>query len=566
MEFSNAFEPQVSAAMNGPEPEYDVFVSHSDADRRWVQEWLVPRLQKDGISVATPSTPDVYVIGKPELQNIEYAFQVAHRVIFVLTPEWLAQEVSDFESEVLRIQDPAARRRKLLPLMLKPCDPNSLPAAIRTLKLNIADFREEERRAGELRRLVGAIERSVPPPTTPLRDRSKLAWRRWLVWHRRLIAWAALGAVVLTLLALMALQVPPFEPRLGWRALGLNDRGAWRLFRASDVLLAATDTNAGCRGQDTGLRRSSDHGASWQRVVIPELDFGGPGQCNRAAIRDLAATSVPSQRLYAATTNVGLIASDDLGNEWEEVGETSLPLRELFAVAALPGTPLRLFVTGDQSGLYRSLDAGATWQRVDGEESCRDPASGSGLPLAAARRALLLATETTLYIAPYYDSSPAGLPPESGLYASDDGGECWRLIFASDLKYNFAALAASPTVADEIFFVAVDRNTDFEQTLWRFNPREQTQALWNTRVFVAALYLAEDGNAWYAANHAGEVWRGSTRNDTDAQQLGRGPFICGWMPCYTDLAPGGELGPPLLLTDGRAFEWGEVSWHKWLFP
>lgn len=114
--------------------EYDALVTYSAADRGWVTRWLLPRLAREGVRVTTAE--ELYVIGDPGLRNIERAFQLSPRVIVVLSPEYVAAPENLFATDLLQAQDPRAIKRRLLPLLLKPCE---LPPAVTALKLHYAD-------------------------------------------------------------------------------------------------------------------------------------------------------------------------------------------------------------------------------------------------------------------------------------------------------------------------------------------------------------------------------------------------------------------------------------------
>ena len=74
---------------------YDVFISHSAADRAWVEEWLYPRLTQAGVRAAVDYLH--FDIGVPRLQNIERFIGSARHTIAVLSPDWVASESNAFE-------------------------------------------------------------------------------------------------------------------------------------------------------------------------------------------------------------------------------------------------------------------------------------------------------------------------------------------------------------------------------------------------------------------------------------------------------------------------------------
>jgi hypothetical protein len=104
--------------------------------------------------------------------------------IVVLSPDALRDPLHDFGGEAARAIDPAARERKLLPLLLKPCE---LPDWVGTLRLKVAGFTDEKTRAAEMARLVRSIQYTLPPPPA-LPERPGALWRWWQRYYHRPIA------------------------------------------------------------------------------------------------------------------------------------------------------------------------------------------------------------------------------------------------------------------------------------------------------------------------------------------------------------------------------------------
>jgi hypothetical protein len=141
---------------------HDVFVSHSKADLPWVREELLPRLEGAGLRVLLPDRD--FEIGAPKLVNVERAVESSRHTLIVLTPDWVDDEWNTFEGLLVSTSDPAARRRKLIPLMLKPCE---LPKRI--AMLTYTDFTNVEDRRWQWERLIAALrdERRAAEPWTP---------------------------------------------------------------------------------------------------------------------------------------------------------------------------------------------------------------------------------------------------------------------------------------------------------------------------------------------------------------------------------------------------------------
>lgn len=173
-----------------------------------------------------------------------------------------------------------------------------------------------------------------------------------------------------------------------WQHLGLRDgqqipallvdpRDARRVFAA--VLGHPYGPN-----QERGVFRSTDCGASWQRVLFKDENTGAV---------DLAFDPADPQTVYAAlwaarqppweTQNAssflgpgsGLYKSSDGGSTWKQLGEGLPTIAQglgRIGIGVAPSQPSRLYALVDadaqHGGLYRSDDAGSSWQRANAED------------------------------------------------------------------------------------------------------------------------------------------------------------------------------------------------------
>ncbi len=140
--------------------EYDVFISYSHDDDDWVQNWLLHRLEDAGLSVCIDFRD--FDIGVPSLVNIEQAVERSRKTLLVLTPSWVKSEWTSFEALLVQTDDPIGLRRRMLPIMLKPCE---LPKRI--AMLTYADFTKPKRRESELQRIIAALGKRVRRPPAP---------------------------------------------------------------------------------------------------------------------------------------------------------------------------------------------------------------------------------------------------------------------------------------------------------------------------------------------------------------------------------------------------------------
>src|SRR5258706_4922495 len=149
-------KPRKKATDNGLP--YDVYISYHPADKAWVRNTLLPQLEDAGLRVTVDYRD--FAIGVPKLVNIEQAVDQSRHTLIVMTPEWVAGEWQDFQGRLAQTSDPAGRRAKLLPLMLKPCTPPS-----RIAMLDYADFTDPAERDDQMQRLLRSLD-GQPARTT----------------------------------------------------------------------------------------------------------------------------------------------------------------------------------------------------------------------------------------------------------------------------------------------------------------------------------------------------------------------------------------------------------------
>lgn len=145
--------------------QYDVFISYSSTDAPWVEELLIPQLKAAALSICTEH--ETFDIGVPQIINRERAIEQSRHTLIVLSPAWLAHEWAEFEALLVQTTDPAARARKLLPLLLHPRTPPN-----RIAMLHAADFTTPEHREAQIQRVIAAIKGTLQltDVTAPLSD------------------------------------------------------------------------------------------------------------------------------------------------------------------------------------------------------------------------------------------------------------------------------------------------------------------------------------------------------------------------------------------------------------
>jgi internalin A len=107
---------------------YDVFISYSSQDRKWVREELLKQLEARGLKACIDFRD--FQRGAPIVKEIERALQTSRKTLLVLTPAYLESRWTELESLILQTIDPANRDLRLIPLLK---EKSYLPPRIRYL-------------------------------------------------------------------------------------------------------------------------------------------------------------------------------------------------------------------------------------------------------------------------------------------------------------------------------------------------------------------------------------------------------------------------------------------------
>jgi photosystem II stability/assembly factor-like uncharacterized protein len=414
-------------------------------------------------------------------------------------------------------------------------------------------------------------ERVVLPPWTIPDQRTDLrAWWRWLHQYRRVAARGALGLAVVYLLVAMLVQWPPFQPRRGWGALGPTPPvKALALKQIGGVLLLGSATvSAGC-SLDTGIWRSLDGGQRWEAVPAPLAM--SEGLCPRlAAVKAFAHSPAAARRIYAATSDMGLLRSDgspEIGKGWVALGTKQLPA-QLRNVVVLPTDAEQLFVAAEPGNLFHSANGGKSWRQLDGKETCADPTRGFSLPAAIDPQAML-ATRDAVYVGTFGSLTAASR--HAGLYASTDGGNCWHLLQDGNKRYRYLGLAErSPgaVVALTYDFQGLDGE---EFQLWEIGASAgQPDLLWQSGSRAVDVYIdARAPQTWYIIDGTGALLAGSFGAGPQQRPEALARVTRCILPCNFALAPDLDThttSVPLLLAEDRVYRLGQVPWYRAIWP
>jgi predicted ATP-binding protein involved in virulence len=140
-----------------------VFISYSSKDKKWVVEWLLPRLEAAGIQVYIDFRD--FKIGTPYDENERQAVEICDKVLLVITPDWLRERWYVFQSVVWEFVVKQKDKLKFLPLKLKESE---LPKSL--AKITYADFTIKDNRDTVMELLLNQLgtTRPVAPEETTI--------------------------------------------------------------------------------------------------------------------------------------------------------------------------------------------------------------------------------------------------------------------------------------------------------------------------------------------------------------------------------------------------------------
>jgi len=200
----------------------------------------------------------------------------------------------------------------------------------------------------------------------------------------------------------------------------------WSLGRAGDTLYAGS--------KPAQIFQSTDGGETWQQ--LPALaDFPGREDWNPGAaglvLHSIVSDPARPENLWIGISAVGAFASEDGGKSWEirnrrsnhdhathdhghDHGKVGICVHN---IVLAPGGDGRMYQQ-NHHGVYRSADAGRTWEEIsDGLPST------FGFPISVHPR-----DPQRLWVFPLNGDSLGRFPPDASaaVWRSSDGGDSWQ--------------------------------------------------------------------------------------------------------------------------------------------
>ncbi len=133
-----------------PQFKYDVFISYSHRNKKWVQDVLLPRLEDAGLKVFIDFRD--FKIGAASIKEMERGVTQSRKTLLVLTPEYLKSDWTEFETLMTQTLSPANRDLRVIPTLKKEC---KLPASIGYMNyVNLANSKDKD---AEWDKLIDAL-------------------------------------------------------------------------------------------------------------------------------------------------------------------------------------------------------------------------------------------------------------------------------------------------------------------------------------------------------------------------------------------------------------------------
>ena len=206
-----------------------------------------------------------------------------------------------------------------------------------------------------------------------------------------------------------------------------------------------------------GVMRSDDDGGTWSRVGVSQ------GMHSDCIVRALAAHPQRPELIYAGTDQ-GLYRSDDGGRRWTLL-ENPMRGATVWSIAIDPAEPSVMFAgtgTPSEPGIYRSTDAGATWEHRPMQIAEMCPAVGIPRPTGIA---IDPANHRSIWVGFEVD----------GVRHSADGGDTW-INLGDEIPnldvHNVLVAGGAPSVVFTVVNDDVWRSTDDGETWQAAHARE----------------------------------------------------------------------------------------------
>jgi photosystem II stability/assembly factor-like uncharacterized protein len=262
-------------------------------------------------------------------------------------------------------------------------------------------------------------------------------------------------------------------------------------------------------GSTKGAYRSTNRGASWERLRLPE----------HADIWSICIHPKNPRVVYAGASPPGVYRSEDGGDIWRKTADPGLPDRVIMGFACRvmrldvdPNSGNDVYATLEANGTMRSRNGGETWEDCTADliRFCEDPKYRSRIASQTEIEGMLDGHALAVSAAA---PGTVFLANRMGLFRSDDRGEHWRdmeinrfspLTYGRDIRVSphdpkvmYTCLSPAARSTDGSIY----RTDDVGQTWKRFDNGVKAKA---TMMGVAV--HPRDPNQVYGVSRFGQVF------------------------------------------------------------
>jgi len=135
---------------------YDLFISYADAERAWVEGYLLDALTQAGVRCHTEAA---FALGVPRLLEFERAVQESRRTLLVLSPAYLAEGFTQFTDLLAQSYGLESATWPVIPLILRPVE-----LSPRLALLTALDATDPADWSQAIARLCAELQRAAPGP------------------------------------------------------------------------------------------------------------------------------------------------------------------------------------------------------------------------------------------------------------------------------------------------------------------------------------------------------------------------------------------------------------------
>ncbi|MCH7474593.1 MAG: sialidase [Gemmatimonadetes bacterium] len=259
-----------------------------------------------------------------------------------------------------------------------------------------------------------------------------------------------------------------------------------------------------------GVYKSTDAGKTWKHMGLTAT-----GRIGRVVIdpRDPNVVHVAAiGHAYGPQQERGIFRTTDGGESWEQ----TLFIDEntgVFEIAMDPGNPRHLLAGawplvihtwgresgGPGGGVYRSRDAGATWEKIEGHGLPEAPIGKVGLAFAPSNPNIVYALMET------------GFPNRGVLWRSTDGGDNWTLRsydrLLNERPHYASRIMVNPADENEVYFAANSHSISYDGGLTTELSRwgGDTHDMWADPLIPDRMMISHDGGISMTINR-GRTW------------------------------------------------------------